>query len=180
MRNLIAMICVGLLSGVLTLNAQDVPKPPPSANAPAGMMGMTPERGMQMAVENLRLSDPKKFEELQKLRQENPDEFKKQMAEVTEKMREKAQKEREEFKALVDKYLQTKSDVDKAAVKGKIEEMMTKRIEMQKRGIEEAEKNLAQRKAALADEEKNMQSKLEERLSQILANAEGKKTEPAK
>ena len=102
------------------------------------------------------------------------------MAEVSEKMKEKNQKEREEMKVLVDKYRETKSDADKAAVRAKVEEYMNKRIEMQKRRVEETEKRLAQEKANVADEEKNIQSKIDERLNQILSNTEGKKSEPAK
>ena len=169
MRNLIAMICMGLLSGVFVLSAQDVPKPPTSGSNPGTNpvlgKGMNPEMGMQMAAfEYLRQSDPKKFEEMQKLKQGNPEEFKKQMAELSEKMKEKAQKEKEEFKALADKYHETKSDADKAAVRAKLEEYMARRIEMQKRRIDEMqkrrvedmEKRFAQEKANIADEEKNM------------------------
>jgi organic radical activating enzyme len=183
MRKLIAMICMGLLSGVFVLSAQDDSKQAPNRNNPALGRGGNPGRAMQMVTEYLRENDPKKFEELKKLRQENPEEFKKQVAELTEKMKEKFQKEREEFKALVEKYRETKSDADKAALKGKLEEMMNKGIEMQKRRVEEMEKNLAQMKSKIADEEKNMQAKLDERLAQILSGKEGrneKKTEPAK
>ena len=180
MRKLIAMICLGFLSGVFVLSAADAPKPPAGGDAPPQARRMNPEMGLQMAVEYLRQSDPKKFEEMQRLRQENPEEFKKQMAEVSEKMKEKNQKEREEMKVLVDKYRETKSDADKAAVRAKVEEYMNKRIEMQKRRVEETEKRLAQEKANVADEEKNIQSKIDERLNQILSNTEGKKSEPAK
>lgn len=180
MRKLIAMVCMGILSGVFVLSAQDVPKPPapgsnPGTNPVLGR-GTNPEMGMQMAFEYLRQGDPKKFEEMQKLKQENPDEFKKQMAELSVKMKEKVLKEREEMKALTDKYRETKSDADKAALRVKLEEYMNKRIEMQKRRIAEMEKSIA-------DEEKNMQAKIDERLNQILTAPEGqndKKAEPAK
>ncbi|MFA6293645.1 MAG: hypothetical protein WC637_17795 [Victivallales bacterium] len=183
MRKLIGMICMGLLSGIFALSAQDAAKPGPAGDGSAQARRMNPEMGLQMVAEYLRQNDPKKFEEMQKLRQEKPEEFKKQMAELSEKMREKNQKEREEFKALSDKYRETKSDADKAAVKAKLEEYMNKRIEMQKRRIEEIEKNLADAKANLADEEKSMKSKIDEWLNQILTNTEGKrdrKAEPAK
>ncbi len=183
MRKLIVMICLGLLSGVFVLSAQDAPKPAAGGDGPAQARRMNPEMGMQMAFEYLRQSDPKRFEEMQKLRQENPEEFKKQMAELSEKMKEKNQKEREEFKALADKYRETKSDVDKAALRAKLEEYMNKRIETQKRRIEEMEKNLADAKSTLADEQKNIQTKIDERLNQVLSNTEGKrdrKAEPAK
>jgi ATP-dependent Clp protease ATP-binding subunit ClpA len=180
MRKLIAMICLGFLSGVFALSAQDAPKPPSGVGGPSVGRGMNPEMGTQMGSEYLRQNDPKKFEEMQKLRQENPEEFKKQMAELSEKMKEKNQKEREEFKALADKYRETKSDVDKAAVRAKLEEYMKKRVEMQKRRVDEMEKNLAQAKANLADEEKSIQSKIDERLNQILSNKDGQKGESSK
>jgi len=183
MRKLIAMTFVGLLSGVFVLSAEDASKPSAPGNGPVPAKAINPELGMQMASEYLRQSDPKKFEEMQKLRQENPEEFKKQMSALSGKMKEKNQKEREEFKALTDKYRETKSDADKAAVKAKLEEFMKKRIEMQKRRIDEMEKNIVQAKSNIADEEKNMQAKIDEKLNQILSGKDGqkdKKTEPAK
>ena len=191
MRKPIAVICMGILSGIFVLSAQDVPKPPAAGSNPALGKGMNPEMGMQMVFESLRQSDPKKFEEMQKLKQENPEEFKKQMAELSVKMKEKVQKEKEEFKTLADKYRETRSDADKAAVRAKLEEYMGRRIEMQKRRIdemqkrriEEMEKRFAQEKANIADEEKNMQNKIDERLNQILTAPDGqvdKKIEPLK
>lgn len=183
MRKMIAMICTGFVCGAFVLSAEDAAKPAAPGNNLVPGRSMSPETGMQMASEYLRQSDPKKFEEMQKLRQENPEEFKKQMVDLSVKMREKNQKEREEMKALTDKYCETKSDIDKAALKAKLEEYMNKRIEMQKRRIDEMEKNLAISKSKIADEEKNMQSKLEERLKDILANKDGKKddkSEPVK
>lgn len=184
MRKLIAMVCMGLLSGVFVLSAQDAPKPPaPENNAPPFGREMNPERGMQMAVEYLRQNDPKKFEEMQKLRKENPEEFRKQMAGISEKMTEKVQKEREEMKTLTDKYRETKSDADKAALRAKLEDYVNKKIHAQKLRIEEMEKRIAQDKSNIAAEEKNMQAKIDERLNQILSNKEGakdKKDESAK
>ena len=57
---------------------------------------------------------------------------------------------------------------------------MKKRVEMQKRRVDEMEKNLAQAKANLADEEKSIQSKIDERLNQILSNKDGQKGESSK
>ena len=183
MRKLIGMICMGFLSGVFVLSAQDAPKPAAARNDDAQLRASQQQGGMQRVSEYLMQNDPKKFEEMKKLRLENPEEFEKQMTAISQKMRGDSQKERDEFKVLADKYRETKSDADKAALKAKLEEYMNKRIEMQKRRIEEMEKNIVQLKSNLADDEKNIQTKIDERLNQVLTNTEGKrerKTEPAK
>lgn len=180
MRKIIAVVCVGLLSGVFVLSAQDAPKQVSIVNDDAHLRAVLPPGGIQMVSEYLLQNDPKKFEEMKKLRVENPEEFEKQMAVIAQKMREMSKNEETELKALSDKFRATRSDADKAALKSKLQELMGKRIEMQKRRIEEIEKNLVQLKANVADEEKKIDAKIEERIKDILLDKDARKDGPAK
>lgn len=180
MRMIIAVLCMGILSGVFILHAEDEAKANAAGDKEVHLRSVLPPGGVQMVSEYLLQNDPKKFEELKKLRLENHEEFERQMVEVSQKMREKSRKEGDELKALSDKYRATKSDADKAALKSKLEELMGKRIEMQKRRIEEMEKNLVQLKANIADEEKKIDVKIEERIKEILSDKDVRKDGPAK
>ncbi|MFA6292867.1 MAG: hypothetical protein WC637_13850 [Victivallales bacterium] len=180
MRKIIAVACLGILSGVLTLNAEDEAMAAAAGDKEVHLRSVLPPGGVQMVSEYLLENDPKKFEELKKLRLENHEEFEKQMVEVSLKMRERTQQEGAELKALSDKYRETRSDADKAALKSKLQELMRKRIEMQKRRIVEMEKGILLLKANVAEEEKKIQEKIDERLKEILSNKDAKTNAPAK
>ncbi|HBC87307.1 MAG TPA: hypothetical protein DCZ94_10160 [Lentisphaeria bacterium] len=158
-----------MMSGFAVM-AQDAPVAPADAGKDAkGDAGRGRAEQMRaMAIEQLRETEPAKFEELKKLKQDNPEEFQKQVEEIKNKMKEKFDKEREDFKVLVDKYRETKTDEALAAVKTKMQEYAQKRIEMQKKQIAEMEKKLAEAKARIAETEKDMQAKIDERLKTII------------
>ncbi len=178
MKRLLAIIALTAVSGIFLF-----------ADEPAGggdgkgdrMKGMGENQRAAMFAEYLKKTDPAKFEELEKLKKEKPDEYRKQVDAMKAQAMEKFKKERDEFKALSDKYRDTKSDTDKAALKAKMEENMKKKIEFQKQRIADMEKSLSDAKAKLEDTEKNMQAKIEEKLNEILAGKDsGKEVDEVK
>ncbi|HCE43902.1 MAG TPA: hypothetical protein DET40_10175 [Lentisphaeria bacterium] len=112
---------------------------------PKCSMGQQGQPEQEMMDNRLRETDPKKFDEITKLR--------KQVMEMTRQLMEKARKDEEDFRKLVDKYRETKADADKAALRTKIEERMKNNIESQKQ--------------RLAEEEKTMQEKIDKILNDI-------------
>ncbi len=176
MGKIISILCMVFLSAFI-LSAEDVPNTAGGMKDDAQMRGALPKGGVHMVSEYLQQNDPKKFEEMKKLRLENPEEFEKQLTEISQKMREEAQKEEAALKALVDKYRETKSEPDKAALRAKLEEITGRKIKMQKRNVEEMEAKLVQLKANIAEEEKKLQTQVDAKLNVIIS---GRTNEPAK
>ncbi|HBC87243.1 MAG TPA: hypothetical protein DCZ94_09835 [Lentisphaeria bacterium] len=101
---------------------------------PQNMRGQQERQEQEMMENRLREIDPKKFEEISKLKD--------QVREMTQQLMEKARKDEEDFRKLVEKYRETKADTDKAALRAKIEERMKNNLESQKQRISEEEKNI--------------------------------------
>ncbi len=173
MGKIIAVVCLGFLAGVALLMGEDAPNTASGMKDDAIMRGALPKGGVQMVSEYLLQNDPKKLEEMKRLRLENPEEFEKQLTEISQKMREEARKEAADLKAAADKYRETKSDADKAALKARLADVMGKRIKMQKRNIEETEAKLARLKTELAEEEKKVQAQIDEKISAVLLDKGG-------
>ncbi|HCE42969.1 MAG TPA: hypothetical protein DET40_05430 [Lentisphaeria bacterium] len=171
MKKLMVMLVLGIVSGAFLL--ADEPAGKPAAEGGKDGRGDRTrdfrERQKAMAVDYLKATDPAKYEELKKLKGTNPEEFKKQVEAVKAQLKEKFQKELDEMKVLADKYRETKSDADKAALRAKMEESMKKRLEFQKQRIVDMEKSVVEAKEKLAEAEKGLQAKIDEKLNDILA-----------
>jgi hypothetical protein len=122
----------------------------------------------EMMIERLKMSDPAKFEELKKLRTENPEEFKAKIKELAKEAMEKIKKEREEMNALADKYRETKSEEDKAALKTRIEEQMKSQLQNRKEHIANMEAKILKAKEEMATQEKDFDSMVETKLNAII------------
>jgi len=171
MRKILVMLALCVCAGVLLLADEPAGKPAGEGTkvGKGERMRDFGERQKAMAVEYLKATDPAKYEELKKLKETNPEEFKKQVEVVKAQLKEKFQKELDEMKVLADKYRETKSDADKAALRTKMEESMKKRLEFQTKRIADMEKNVAEAKGKLAEAEKNFQAKIDERINNILS-----------
>jgi len=183
MRKMFAMLVLCVFSGVVLLAEEPAGKPAAEGvkDGKGDRMKGIADHQKAMAVEYLKSTDPAKYEELKELKDTNPEEFKKQVEVVRVQLKEKFQKEMDEMKALADKYRETKSDADKAALRAKMEESMKMRLELQKQRIADMEKNVADAKEKLAEAEKSLQTKIDEKINNILsAKTPGADTEKSK
>lgn len=126
------------------------------------------QRGAGIFAGYLEENDPKKLEELKKLRTEDPEKFREEIKEVREEIKEKIQAERKEFKELVDKYRESQSEDDKAAIREKLAEQFNKRMEREKGRVEKIEEHLKKLKERVEKRSGKMDEIINSKLDDII------------
>lgn len=104
------------------------------------------QRGAGMFAGYLEENDPERLEELKKLKTEDPEKFREEIKEIREEIKEKIQAERKEFKELVDKYRESQTEDNKAAIREKLAEQFNKHMEREKRRVGKIEEHLKKAK----------------------------------
>lgn len=129
-------------------------------------------------LERIKNTDPEKYEELKKLKESDPEQFREKIKELAKKMMQKFRAESEEIETLVAKFKESGNEADKNALREKIKEQMLKRIAAGKEKIATMEEKLANLKAQIEETEKNIETKIDERIAKILeekTNEKGQK-----
>ena len=121
-----------LLTALLGVTLFAVDKPAPGKPAP-------PHRGPQMWQIFARLDDESR-QELIRLQQENPEEYRKKLHDYVEKFRSEEKSHRELLQGIVEQYKNSESDAEKAALRAKLEAEIGKKfdqdVELHRRHVE--------------------------------------------
>lgn len=131
-------------------------------------------------VERIKNKDPEKYEELKKLKESDPEKYREKIKELAKEMMQEFRGEREEIETLVAKFKKTGNEADKNALREKIKEQMLKRIAVGKEKIAATEEKLANLKAKIEETEKNIETKIDERIAKILEEKTNEKDQKQK
>jgi hypothetical protein len=137
--------------------------------------GPTGGRG---AFEQLRREDPARFEELLELRQNDPEAFQQQIAEVGREYAERHKKGRDEVRKIMEKakrYQASEDEAEKATLRGELEELVAasfdKQLADKEAWINKLERDIEEQRKRLAERKGEREALIKERLETILSGA---------
>jgi hypothetical protein len=122
-------------------------------------------RGAAMRLE---VEDPEEFEELMKLRQENPEKFREEFKEKIKEMREAKEKEMKKIRDLSEQYLNNKDEGAKTEIKGILTNDFDKRLAAEKNRLSKEDERAKKMKERVEKREKMKDQIISAKLEEII------------
>ncbi|MFT5127780.1 MAG: hypothetical protein ACI8W8_001387 [Rhodothermales bacterium] len=142
-----------------------------------------PGRGV---FDRLRREDPTQFEELAKLRKNDPEAYKQRIIEITREYGERYKRGRDEVRRIMDvakRYQASEDEAEKATLRSELEALVAasfdKQIEEKEAWIKKLATDLDEQRERLAERRTERDSLIKERLETILSGAPMQSLRPA-